>query len=85
MTHELTTNGDMKIETEINEGKNACGSCGAPMLCGESANFCDECKRDDLDDLLDLCPNCGKWYDEIDREYQICHYCKYDSNKTPTP
>ncbi len=36
---------------------------------------------DDEDDgLLDNCPNCGKEYDEIDREYQICHYCKCNAN-----
>lgn len=23
------------------------------------------------------CPNCGREYDEIDYEYQICHHCAY--------
>lgn len=30
--------------------------------------------------LNDSCPNCGNGYDEIDEEYQICHYCKFDSS-----
>ena len=25
----------------------------------------------------EICPFCGNEYDEIDYEYQICHYCKY--------
>lgn len=27
------------------------------------------------------CPKCGKKYDEIDFEYQICHYCKHQNIK----
>lgn len=30
--------------------------------------------------LDDYCPRCGREYDEIDYEYQICHYCKYDNS-----
>lgn len=26
------------------------------------------------------CPNCGREYDEIDYEYQICHICKFNNN-----
>lgn len=29
------------------------------------------------------CPNCGKEYDEIDYEYQICHLCGYNNNPKP--
>lgn len=29
------------------------------------------------DGLVDVCPNCGEPYDEIDHEYQICHFCNY--------
>jgi hypothetical protein len=29
----------------------------------------------------DVCPNCGHEYDEIDFEYQICHYCYFNNNK----
>ena len=25
------------------------------------------------------CPNCGHAYDEIDFEYQICHFCKFEA------
>lgn len=25
------------------------------------------------------CPNCGREYDEIDFEYQICHRCKHNA------
>ncbi len=34
----------------------------------------------------DTCPNCGREYDAIDMEYQICHYCKHhapDENIDP--
>lgn len=27
------------------------------------------------------CQHCGKAFDEIDREYQICSYCLYDSER----
>ena len=27
------------------------------------------------------CPKCNRTYDEIDYDYQICHYCKYNNNK----
>ncbi len=38
----------------------------------------------DEDELMDeFCPNCGKEYDAIDYEYQICHYCKHN-NSLPT-
>lgn len=38
---------------------------------------------DDLynDSLLEHCPNCGELYDDIDFEYQICHYCKFDNSQ----
>ena len=36
---------------------------------------------DENDGLLNSCPNCGKEYDEIDREYQICHYCNHNANQ----
>lgn len=31
--------------------------------------------------LLEYCPNCGRGYDEIDYEYQVCHYCEYDGSQ----
>lgn len=36
--------------------------------------------NDDLG-LDENCPNCGKCYDQIDFDYQICHYCKFNNNK----
>lgn len=38
------------------------------------------------DDFVDKsgdedCPNCGKEYDEIDYDFQICHYCGFINNK----
>jgi len=27
------------------------------------------------------CPNCGHPFDEIDFEYQICHFCKHDASQ----
>ena len=37
---------------------------------------------DDTDEyqLYDNCPRCGTAYDEIDYEYQICHYCHFNAN-----
>lgn len=26
------------------------------------------------------CPHCGHPFDEIDFEYQRCHFCKHDAN-----
>ena len=31
--------------------------------------------------LLEYCPNCGRQYDDIDFEYQICHICKFDGSQ----
>ena len=31
--------------------------------------------------LDENCPCCGREYDEIDYEYQICHFCKFNNNK----
>jgi hypothetical protein len=31
--------------------------------------------------LDEYCPECGEEYDEIDYEYQICHWCDYDNSK----
>ncbi|MBA7535878.1 hypothetical protein ES705_28137 [subsurface metagenome] len=31
--------------------------------------------------LLEYCPNCGREYDDIDFDYQICHYCDYDNSQ----
>lgn len=36
---------------------------------------------DDNDGLDDYCPSCREEYDEVDREYQICHICKFDNNQ----
>jgi len=38
---------------------------------------------DDMDDEIEGdfdCPSCGLEYDEIDYEYQICSYCKFNNN-----
>lgn len=37
--------------------------------------FDDNPPEGDLD-----CPNCGREYDEIDFEFQICHFCKFNNN-----
>ena len=51
----------------------------------ESDDFEDSLWIDDEDDVFlasDFCPKCGKDYDEIDYEYQICHHCKFNNNKS---
>lgn len=30
--------------------------------------------------LYTTCPYCNREYDEIDYEYQICHFCYYNAN-----
>ena len=44
---------------------------------------CDFFDREDDDDsdLDDSCPHCGREYDEIDYEYQMCHFCKYENQE----
>ena len=42
--------------------------------------FEDEEFEDEDRNMYDSCPNCGRAYDEIDFEYQICHFCKFDAN-----
>lgn len=56
----------------------------------EEIGICPECKEhcdfdeyaDGEDSLFDWCPKCGKQYDEIDREYQLCSHCKYDAENS---
>lgn len=38
--------------------------------------------RDDDYTDEDNCPACGKGYDEIDYEYQICSHCNHDNDLT---
>jgi len=38
------------------------------------------------DDLIDNseyenCPDCEKWFDEIDYDFQICSRCNWDGSK----
>jgi hypothetical protein len=35
---------------------------------------------DDYDGLDDVCPNCHTEYDQVDREYQICHLCGHHND-----
>lgn len=30
---------------------------------------------------LDSCPQCGRFYDEIDRDYQYCSKCGWDAEE----
>ena len=45
----------------------------------------DDTNFEDEDDagMWHDCPNCGHPFDEIDFEYQICHWCKQDANEIP--
>lgn len=48
----------------------------------EDYYFNDDYLDDQLNNsLYEECPNCGKLYDDIDFDYQICHFCRYDANK----
>jgi hypothetical protein len=43
----------------------------------ETSRFDDD---DDFDLLDDTCPNCHTEYDQVDREYQICHLCGHHND-----
>lgn len=47
--------------------------------------FFDDGSYGDEDEGLDSCPNCGRDYDEIDQEFQKCHFCGYDADPEETP
>ncbi len=36
---------------------------------------------DEFIGMFHCCPNCGREYDEIDFEYQRCHFCKWDAEQ----
>lgn len=37
---------------------------------------------DEEEEQLDTyCPNCRREYDEIDYEYQICHWCRHQNDR----
>ncbi len=41
---------------------------------------------DDYDEnefVDEICPACGRDYDQVDMEYQICHHCKHNNNPKP--
>ena len=44
---------------------------------------------DDFDDgeeqLDESCPNCGIEYDDVDYEYQICHWCGFQNSNHSWP
>lgn len=56
-----------------------------PIITSNPMYFNDDLPVPDDDDdetpLFDDCANCGRPYDEIDREYQICHHCGHNRNK----
>lgn len=39
-------------------------------------------EHDDDSQLDHTCPYCHTEYDNIDYEFQICHICKFDNNKS---
>ncbi len=42
--------------------------------------------EDELEDeetMPQCCPNCGREYDDIDYEFQICHICGFDNSQSP--
>lgn len=43
----------------------------------EDDDYYDDVERGD-----DSCPCCGRAYDEIDYEYQICSRCNWDNSKS---
>lgn len=48
------------------------------MLMSTDANDLPDISETSDEIILDYhCPKCGREYDEIDYEYQICHLCKY--------
>lgn len=58
---------------ELNE-QGDCANC--EIIYG----FHDDELYPDEDSSDDYCPSCRLEYDEIDREFQICHFCKFDNN-----
>jgi hypothetical protein len=46
----------------------------------ETSRFDDDDFDDDYDGLDDTCPNCHTEYDQVDREYQICHLCGHHND-----
>lgn len=36
---------------------------------------------EDYEGPLENCPSCGREYDDIDFDYQICSRCKFDAEK----
>jgi len=68
---------------------NICKQCKQAETASKQNEYCEDCfaynflSEPDFDDeiiLDETCPNCGHEYDEIDYEYQICHYCKFNNN-----
>jgi len=39
----------------------------------------DDFDEDYDESCLDSCPQCQRWYDEIDYDYQACSKCGYDA------
>lgn len=60
-----------------------CGRCLRPFESRLGSNICDDCISAEHDEELfegyDDCQHCGRAFDEIDHEYQICSFCLYDS------
>lgn len=61
-----------------------CARCHQLFERKHDNNFCGSCIEDDREEntgLHEFCPNCGAEYDEIDYEYQICHYCNHNAQE----
>lgn len=39
------------------------------------------CDYNECSVIDENCPRCGREYDAIDIDYQICHFCSFDNSK----
>lgn len=52
-------------------------SCGGCEWCLDEEDYDD----DEYGPEHEFCPNCGREYDDIDYEYQICHRCNHQADQ----
>lgn len=74
-----------KHGTEFRYCRKCCEAMGLTFPEETKDRYDDQQHGEDQDDWEtegDSCPNCSTPYDDIDHEYQICHYCKFNNNSS---
>lgn len=59
-----------------------CGSKAKIINTVDESYYCQQCAEDWLDgEPNDTCEKCGRWYTELEHEFQKCYKCGWDADE----